>query len=444
MGSSYGAVFDEDAHSQPTTPDTPIDKEPETSRSEADPFTTWSSNHPIQQEPFAEKIRPSKTRGSAKSKIQEADSPLAKNRRQTRSRSSASKVQISESNPLTNNHLSPTLSGNPAPRRATSRPVTPAQRSALNVIEIPDPNDHHAHIPGAFESQSIQAELHTENSIEQAPQIERASAEPLESPDLSGPRILEEDVQRMKFEKFGSEKNPLRSRAINGKIYKCLKDSHSPKHKTGWVYMFKSPERAPKHVKIGISHDEPSERKKKWEQCHGQLIVAEDPDGNAFDHFSIVESLIKAELYEHRRRVDCAVCPRQKTGQQKKHEEWYEIDTTRAVKHITRWRSWIKSQTPFDDDGNLTPYWRWRVDELPKILDTVDWDKWTNPSLFEYWMYQVNTSNDKSLQSLRPLVSHLSRKDAWFSVVGIVILQALYINLGLFGVVWGILGLIAL
>ena len=442
VGSSAGSVFDEDAQSTPATPGTPIDEKPEFSRSEADPFAASSSNHFIQQQELSpRKTQLRRKRASAKSKTQEADSPLAKTRRQTRSRSSTSKVENSESNLHTSGHLSPSFSRSPARRRASSRPATPAERTSLNPVNIPGPDGRCPHIPGAFESQSIQAELQTENNIQEAPQIETSSAELLDSPDQPRLDILEDDFQRPKFEKFGSEKEPLRSRVINDTIYDCLKRPRNPKYKTGWVYIFESPEHAPKHVKIGIGHEEPRKRKKDWERCHGTLLDAEDPDRNAFDYYSIVESLIKAELHDCRKRFECTVCPRKKNGQQKKHEEWYEIDTTKALKHVARWRSWIKSKKPFEGKGELTPYWRWRVDELPKILERVDWDSWTDPSLFDYWIYKLKTSGNKCL---RPLANHLSRKDDWFSLVGTIILLVLYINFGPFGVVWGILGLIAL
>lgn len=47
-----------------------------------------------------------------------------------------------------------------------------------------------------------------------------------------------------------------------------------------------------------------------------------------------------------------------------KHIEWYAIDVDTALKGIRRWKGWIVTQKPFDESGNLTAYWYWKVERL--------------------------------------------------------------------------------
>jgi hypothetical protein len=201
----------------------------------------------------------------------------------------------------------------------------------------------------------------------------------------------------------------------------------------GWVYVNESVH-APSHVKIGKTREEPSLRQKQLEECKMTLLEVTDTERNAFHHYGIVESLIKYELHRCRRTFKCTVCP-------KIHNEWYEIERTKAAKHVAKWRDWIKLKQPFDSSGFLTPYWAWRVRRLPMILDNVDWHAWTNPGPLDYWMYQQESSGNKSYLFLK---DHLSRKDLRFCVVGIFILLLLDIWCGRMAVILGTLGLIAL
>jgi hypothetical protein len=224
--------------------------------------------------------------------------------------------------------------------------------------------------------------------------------------------------------------------AINGKIHSCLKKKRNRKEdkNTGWVYIFESFDHAPGHVKIGITNDEPGKRQERLEKCRIPLVEVEDSDRDAFDYHWLVESLLWAELHNCRKKFTCNVCS-------KNHQEWYEIDTETALKHVAKWRNWIKAKEPFDKQGNFTSYWQWRFDQLQKTLDDVKWEGWTNPSQSDYWKYQRKTFGNKCLPLL---LDHLSRKYDRFLVTGVIILLVLYIRFGAFGVMWGAIGLIAL
>lgn len=212
------------------------------------------------------------------------------------------------------------------------------------------------------------------------------------------------------------------------------------KRRLGLVYVFESelPDHTPNHVKIGSTKGDLSERQKGkgLERCNFKLVEVGDSSGDCFDHFLIVEALIKAELYNCRKKFQCST-----RGCRTTHEEWYEIDKADALRRIARWRRWIQEQEPFDSKGELTPYWDWKVDRLKKNLGKIDWDVWTRPSHLDYWNYQLEESGNPLY---RRLSANFARKDSQFLQVGIIILLLLYILSGKFAVVMGVTGLVAL
>jgi len=112
------------------------------------------------------------------------------------------------------------------------------------------------------------------------------------------------------------------------------------------------------------------------EKCRVLLVEVQDCDRSAFDYHFLVEALLWAELHNDRKKFTCSVCS-------KTHQEWYKIDTETALEHVAKWRSWIKVKRPFDKDGNFTPFWQWRSDQLQTTLNDLDdgkWNSWRNPS----------------------------------------------------------------
>jgi hypothetical protein len=238
-------------------------------------------------------------------------------------------------------------------------------------------------------------------------------------------------------------KNP---RQVNSSIHECIKKRMRPtkelvkpsvhKPELGWIYVFESPKCAPGHVKIGKTKGEPQERMAKWEMCGITLIELEDSDRNAFEHYSIVESLIKAELHNKRRTYQC-----ERHHKPVNHEEWYEIEKQIALHSVSRWRQWLKYERPLDNRGLLTPYWHWRVQKLPKCIDDVDWDSWTRPSLWDYLDFQFEQFGHGYYAQIK---AHLCRKDLQFCLTGSMMAFILYTQFGLAGALWGLLALLIL
>ncbi len=232
------------------------------------------------------------------------------------------------------------------------------------------------------------------------------------------------------FVPWEPKKNP---RQINNSIHKCIKKRLRPTKELGdqpvntpepgWIYVFESPQNAPGHVKIGKTKGEPLKRLAEWEMCGTTLIELEDSDRNAFEHYSVVESLIKAELHNKRRTYECELHPKPV-----KHGEWYEIEKQIALDSVSRWRQWLKYQTPLDNRGFLTPYWHWRVQNLPKSIDNVDWDRWTRPSSLDYLDFQFEQFGHGYYFRIK---AHLCRKDVHFWLTGGMMVFISYFQFGL-------------
>jgi hypothetical protein len=230
---------------------------------------------------------------------------------------------------------------------------------------------------------------------------------------------------------------PKDTRAINTSIYKCIKSERKPPknpRKPGWIYIFESPGNAPGHVKIGKTNSNPDGRRKDWEECGFVLLEVQDSHRSAFDHYSIVESLVMAELHNTRRKFRCI-------KHEKIHREWYEADRQIALNSIHRWRNWLISQRPLDETSNLTPYWRWRVEKLPKFINDVDWDRWTQPSPLDYLDYQLGQFGKGQYVQIK---AHLSRKDIHFCLTGGMMIFILYARFGKVAAIWGLLALLVL
>lgn len=258
---------------------------------------------------------------------------------------------------------------------------------------------------------------------------------------------IENQPKILKFVPWGSKKQP---RHINNNIHNCIKrqtkatkdliKTPASKPKPGWIYVFESPENAPGYVKIGKTDREPQERKGEWEKCGITLVEVEDINRNAFDHYSIVESLIKVELHNKRRKYTCDR-PHHGANGPVEHEEWYEIDKKTALNSIRRWRHWIKTEEPFNENGLLTPYWYWRAQKLPKFINDADWDRWTQPSPLDYVDFQFEQFG---LGYYAQIKAHLGRKDFHFCLTGGMMMFILYTQFGMAGAVWGLLALLIL
>jgi hypothetical protein len=240
---------------------------------------------------------------------------------------------------------------------------------------------------------------------------------------------------------------------------KSTAPARKPKH--GFIYIYTS-SYAEDHIKIGKTHLSTEERLKVWGKCKMPLTELETGYEDAFDYYDIVEALVALQLHNFRKKYSCRPCGEAKSkentttrakakpksratkaareiapaeqqnpatvvevdeelegketyddesiaeaARRHHHQEWYEIKHEKGKDVVSQWRSWLIDYKPFDDQGELTPYWEWRVKKYEKSLSTVEWDKWTRPEKNDfdefYW-------EDK----YKKLMDHWRRHDRQF------------------------------
>ncbi|CAG8957063.1 hypothetical protein HYFRA_00009264 [Hymenoscyphus fraxineus] len=215
------------------------------------------------------------------------------------------------------------------------------------------------------------------------------------------------------YPRFADYKKSRKQHITNAKIIERLLEGSSPQsfaRKTGWIYVLESPSHAKGYVKIGKTVGSCSTREKAWGNCNFPIQQVEDINMKAFDHCSLVESLIMLELYNQRKKFECQSC-KGKKGTAITHTEWFEIDKQTALRHVQMWRNWIAEYQPFSEDGKLTGYWSWRLGKLSRHGVEVDWSSWTDPFWHGKYVYQISR--------------HLERKDMQYWIVGFVLLGIL-------------------
>lgn len=230
-----------------------------------------------------------------------------------------------------------------------------------------------------------------------------------------GPNVDCHDCDPLKFTRYGKEELDICS--INETIIEAMKKTKNPKD-PGWTYIFKSPTRAPGHLKVGIS-EHMNRRKKSLQKCFGTLIRVQDSDEDAFDFYAIPETLCLLEFHNRRKRV---ICDCKKT-----HKEWVEVTEDVLLKSVGRWRNWIKIQRPYDNEWKLTPYWEWKVKNLSKTISRVDWDDWTQPERSDYFWYWYNEFGRGYRVNIG---KRFERKDMHFWLVGVTLLLCMHLVYG--------------
>lgn len=133
---------------------------------------------------------------------------------------------------------------------------------------------------------------------------------------------------------------------------------------SGDVYVLQNPA-WPNHVKIGESGRDVDKRitelKKSCDIRSLKQVV--DTEQRNFLNYKIVEKLCHEELKNFRKKFLCTSCKNLR-GDQKKHQEWFQVNPEIAVRTVQKWRRWM-SLSPYDGDGDLVPWWQHKAnDEL--------------------------------------------------------------------------------
>lgn len=229
---------------------------------------------------------------------------------------------------------------------------------------------------------------------------------------------VSKSLAQLVFIDFDTKLKKTTTRQTNNKIKSYILSLKVCKGDTGWVYAYESPSHASGHVKIGMTKFPPEERIDQWSKCGIPILEILDPDLNDLRHYGPVERLVQLELHRKRKKQFCQ-------HHKKRHDEWFEVSKVEALEIVQRWRSWIRREMPFDEDGTLVPYWRWRAKKLNCKIADVNWDEWTKSGKFSYLHFWLENS-----KVFKDLSEHLARKDSVFWRTGAIQFLLLYIYTG--------------
>lgn len=198
-------------------------------------------------------------------------------------------------------------------------------------------------------------------------------------------------------------KKVMTTQSTNSAITKIIKNAKTRAGpKVGSVYVFESLDFAPRHVKIGKTVEDPPDRQHKLSKCCVPVTLAEIAQRNRFDHHSIVETIVKTELYHVRKTFKGEGC-------NINHTEWFEMDMSTALQIVDRWRTWVQSERPFNDKWELTPYWQWKVAKADLHLADIKWDEWVRSNVLDRFYHD----------RLLPVKARFRRKDVQFWAIGL-------------------------
>jgi hypothetical protein len=197
--------------------------------------------------------------------------------------------------------------------------------------------------------------------------------------------------------------------AIHKKISDMLRKHLDLSSSPGYVYAFRIKPEQIIQIKIGRAEDPDERIKNQMRTCKlGELLKSWYPKFPV-PHHERVEKLIHAELYNLRYQFQCQVCKKKDKDEPKAHTEWFQLDFDRISMLTDRWNNWMSSEKPYDSNGSLKPFWRYRLENYKgsgianphKLQDTSEtnwtfedttlyWDRYVKPSATEIWWFHFH------------------------------------------------------
>lgn len=130
--------------------------------------------------------------------------------------------------------------------------------------------------------------------------------------------------------------------------------------KLGYVYVLQNPIWEG-YVKIGRTNQRVLVRNRQIKRKCGiqELERVLDLESSRILNYELLEKLCHAELQIFQRKFRC-FCGTQHRDTQLEHHEWFMIPKGVALDTVRKWRAWLR-QFPYDENGNLKPWWCARV-----------------------------------------------------------------------------------
>jgi hypothetical protein len=236
-------------------------------------------------------------------------------------------------------------------------------------------------------------------------------------------------------------------------MWKTLGDTSAKQPRTpaceddGYIYIFRSkPDAFPgkKYVKIGKTKQMPEKRRRQWELgCKFEFIHIKDKNDKRFLHYHAVERIIKAELYNERRKYKCYKCKQEhelELGQDgvrstaTEHGEWFEVSEEKALKVVKKWRDWVIENDPYKPDGRLRARWLWKCTAGSFWMNGTedDWNDWRKFDSVEIFRCVSNHLMKWLGGVLPPMIEILMARGAIFGLAIVWYFYAWGLNVGSF------------
>ena len=386
------------------------------------------------------------------------DTPL-KIPRKRPSRKSRLSITERPKSPVMPSFLSPRYNA-PSHQRAVSEPVLHSARE-----QSLDPD--HLPLPGRYDSQNSNLDVENDSETGQSPPliITNQDEGDSDSDGSTARELLEDDVEIDKESDQVSDggcsvsQEPLTkrkagqkarsfvpyicvkghpkdrevkgTRANNAAIRKLILKDHKENMKLGWVYVAESKRHGAKKLKIGKTDDLPDLRIEQ-QQCGFELREVCDLHPNPFLYYSFLERVVHLELRDQRLKLICSYSGHKPH----KPNEWFDIERNKAFEVLTLWRNWLLIQKPFDSSGKLTPYWKWKAEELKGSIADVDWQAWTQPHAWRYFEFLVKPHVKAHFAS--------TRKDIAFYATSALVTLLAFMGHGGRGAIWATIFLLLL
>jgi hypothetical protein len=384
--------------------------------------------------------------------------------RGTRERRNAEKSRFSiDQKPEFRTHLAPT--NNTTRQRASSAPDLEHWRelpgkfesqSTSNDADIVVPSTKLEHHPEKDEvEQSTEPAVYAddfmidtesrcsdeENSFLLEGKSQLPETELLQTP---APPALPSEPLPPAFTPFTSEtRNPKlrkfnKRRSIDSRIRALIQKNQGKPESPGYVYVLETKDYGPNILKIGRTKHFPDRRVIRLKRdCGLQVDEVLDETQNPFYYFELVESLVHLELDDERLKLKCEF-PKCTTI----HQEWFKIHQKKALATVHKWRRWV-IKNPFDESGQLTPYWAERAKSLETSPDGVKWEEWLSPPIYDRFVFTLRRYWSRFVSELKAHFAR-SRKDDCFWYAGMIITFLSYFVHGEKGAFWTVVALLIL
>ncbi|KAI6785912.1 uncharacterized protein J7T54_006251 [Emericellopsis cladophorae] len=149
-------------------------------------------------------------------------------------------------------------------------------------------------------------------------------------------------------------------------------------------------------VKIGWSQDAKERESQLKRKCGLRFGDILNPDQPPIKLYERVEKLAHTEFQDQRRKYDC------RCGT-KDHKEYFYVPAEVAVNATQRWTAFCE-RGPWDERGNLLPFWEQRLGHYQKTEGSVDWDEFVDATFWDHVLFNVPEASVRMWAQRWPIV----------------------------------------